>query len=299
MQERKVHTDIVPFRLNEVINSAIISAAPKWKEGFENYRKNIDLKTYMRSSCLVEGDPKGIQDVIIHVINNSVEAMPYGGEIHITTEENAGYAHIYIQDSGVGIPDRFKDRVIDPFFTTKGDDSTGLGLSLSYAIVKRHKGDIEISSLEDQGTIVNIRLPLARQPQRYKPTPDREKFKNAQILIIQQEDVVRELLSHSLTSKGCEVDTAMTGLEGLGKLKRKKFDLVIADTMAPYVDENAFLTKIRKLKNFLPIVLIRGNKGGDNFNRDIEQTADLNITRPIELNGLVKQITELLTFKRQ
>jgi PAS domain S-box-containing protein len=291
-QKRVTH-----FDLNKMVNEAVESTVGTWKVGPESKGIKIDLKTYLRSSSLLEGDSGEIKDVIIHMITNAVEAMPDGGEIHITTEDNADYAHIYIQDSGIGVSDRFQERIFDPFFSTKGNTATGLGLSLSYAIVKRHKGDIEMSSQEGEGTIFHIRLPLVGRGYKVSKA-ERKKIKDAQILIIQDEDFVRDLLSHLLMSKGCKVETAINGLEGMVKLKRKKFDMIIADAERLREGGNTLVKKYRKINPKMSIALIReGNDINNNHWRD-ELAADLNIMKPINVNMVLKQVSELLMNRR-
>ena len=256
-----------------------------------------NLKTYLRSVSPVEGDPNEIQDVIANMILNAVEAMPRGGELYLTTEESAGYAHIYIQDSGEGITDNIRDRIFDPFLTTKGNDGVGLGLSLSYAIVKRNRGDIEVTSQKDQGSIFHVRLPLASQEQKPKVRSVRRKIKNADILIIEDEDVLMELLSQLFLSKGLRVDTAATGAEGLGKLKRKNFDMLLVDSGTPDIKEGLFIKKIKKLYPKLPIAIIMENETGDKLNQIKNSSVDLVITKPVEMNRLMNQVSEILAAK--
>ena len=285
--------DVIHFDINETVNEAVEPFIEKWKAGPEGQGKKIDLKTYMRSSSLVEGDQGEMKDVIISMIKNAVEAMPDGGEIHITTEDDADYSHIYIQDSGIGIPARFRERVFDPFFSTKGDEAEGLGLSLSYAIVKRHKGDIEMSSREGEGTIFHIRLPLVGKEYRARKAVKR-KIKDAQILIVQEEDVVRDLLSHLLMGKGCRVETANNGLEAMAKLNRKRFDLVMADVEALPDGGSTIVKRCVKADPKMAIALIRDGNDTDKNLLQGKSVADLNIMRPIDVNTVLKQVSELL-----
>ena len=235
------------FDLNEGVKEAVSTSVLKWKGFLEDRGVKIDFKTYLRSSSLVEGDPEGIKEAVSHLLNNAVEAMPNGGEVYITTEDNAGFAHIYIQDSGIGISEMEIDRVFDPFFTSKGDGFAGLGLSLCHAIIYGHGGDIEISSRKGLGSVFHILLPSIRKESTPRPKADRTRIREAQILIIQEDDIARELLSHLFINKGCRVDTAADGMEGLGKLKRKRFDLMIADMETLRFKEDIFLKKSRDI----------------------------------------------------
>ncbi len=285
---------MIPFDLNESVREAVSSSAQKWKAGLESQGIRVDLKTFLRSSATVKGHPEGLRDMIVHMINNSVDAMPRGGEIYITTEDSAGSAHIYIQDNGIGISEKNMDKIFDPFFTTKDSVSMGLGLSLSYAIIKNHNGIIEVSSLEGQGTIFHIILPCILQGGISKSKAHRTRIKEAQILIIQDKDVARELLSHQLTSRGCRVDTAVDGMEGLGKLKRKKFDLMIADIETLDVEEDIFLKKSRDINPDLAVVFIRGEDVPLNLNPIDESMAVLSVLKPFDISRVSKQVAEFL-----
>ncbi len=288
----------VSFDISGVVREAIASVDPEWDGTPEDPDMKIELKSYLRSSSLIEGDPGEIRGAVISMIRNAIEAMPEGGDIYLTTEDNAGYAHIYIQDSGTGIPVHIRDRIFDPCFTTRGGDAMGLGLSIAYAAVKRRGGDIELSSKVGQGTIFTISLPLANREERKVPRIDPGKIRKARVLIIQDEDIIRELLSQLLTNKGCRTDTASNGLEGLGKLKKKKFNLVIADAGTPDVNGDAFVGRSRKIDRKLAVALITGNEGIDSLDHAGESAADLVITKPIDVNKVVRQVSELLTARR-
>ncbi len=284
------------FDLRKVVKKAISQINPKLKDLAEKGKQKINLKTYLRSVSPIEGDPDEIQEMVLNLILNAVEAMPRGGDLYLTTEENAGYAHIYIQDSGVGIPAPIKDRIWDPFYSTKGKDRLGLGLSLSHAIVKRHKGEVELSSQKDHGTTFTVRLPVAKKDLRARPRPAKRKIKNAQILMIRDEDIVSELLSQVLVSRGHKVVMVSNGSEGLQKLTKKRFDLVLADSAAD-VGGVALIKKIEKIKKQLPFVLMKGRRVGEQLGATRESAFDLIIRKPLDMDKVVGQVEDLLRQK--
>ena len=286
------------FDLEKVVRDAITLTGPKLKDEADRRGVKVSLKTYLRSVSPIEGNPDEIRDVIINMILNAVEAMPQGGELYLTTEENAGYAHIYVQDNGEGMPDHIKDRILDPFLTTKGNDGVGLGLSLSYAIVKRNRGEIEVTSQKGQGSIFHVKLPLASQEQKSKAgSVSRRKIKNANILIVEDEDVLSELLSQLFLSKGLRVVTAASSAEGLNKLKRKKFDMVLVDSGRPDIHRELFIQKIKKMTPEPSIAIITENETGDKLNQIKNWAVDLIITKPLEMNRVVNQVSEVLATK--
>ncbi|MGD2124884.1 MAG: response regulator [Desulfobacteraceae bacterium] len=293
-RDKHDQSELALFDLKEIVKEAIALTSQRFKEEAEKQGVKVNLRTYLRSVSPVEGNPKEIQDVIIHVILNAVEAMPKGGDLYLSTEENAGFAHIYIQDSGVGISEQIEDRILDPFFSTKAADSMGLGLSLCSAIVKRHHGTVEIVSKEDQGTIITMRLPLASKEKRSKVRPVKRKIKHARILIIEDDDVIREILSQLLGSKGYKVATAVSALEGLNQLKRRTFDMVIVGSVTPEVNGQALARKIKKSNKALPLALIMEREGIEKIESAKKQVADLIISKPIDMNQVVNRISEAL-----
>ena len=296
-RKKRDPSDDVLFDLRKVVKGAISVTTPTLKDVVERRKQEINLKTYLRSVSPVKGDPDEIRDLITNLILNAVEAMPQGGDLYVTTEENAGYAHIYIQDSGAGISDSVKDRIFDPFFTTKGKEGVGLGLSLSYAIVKRHKGEIELASQKDQGTTFTITLPTASKDQKSKNKAVKKRIKNAHILIIEGEDILSELLSQVFMSKGYRIVTAGSALEGLHKLKKKRFDLVLADSAAPDMRRDVIIKKIRKVNREIPIVLMTEQVLGDQSKPNRKSGLDLIITKPLDMNRVVREVEDVLRLR--
>ena len=280
--------------LKRIVRDAVTSTSSRLKNQWENDDFGINFKTYLRSVSPVKGDPEEIKELIINIIMNAVQAMPEGGDIYLTTEENAGFAHVYIQDSGVGISDQIKEKIFDPFFTTREDNGLGLGLSLSSSILNRHGGEIEISSTKNQGTIINIKLPLAKQ-EKVSRKSKRRTIKNTQILLIQSENMIRELLSQLLTSKGCRVDTADSGLEGLSKARKKRFDMIITDAETLDINVQVLVKRIKKMKRKVSVALIMEHVAGEKLDSIQRSDVDLFIKKPIDMDKVVDQISEVLS----
>lgn len=127
-------------------------------------RGEIQLaKTYATDLPSIIADPQQMQQVFVNIMLNACQAMPQGGRLTIKTSAGAGKVAVAFSDEGVGIPSEHVDRVFDPFFTTKEPgQGTGLGLSVSYGIVKRHGGQIDVQSQAGKGTVFTIRLPTAQ-----------------------------------------------------------------------------------------------------------------------------------------
>ena len=124
----------------------------------------LRVRTRLERPLLMEGDPGQIQQVLVNVLLNAIHASPVGGEIEVRTRRDGGEAVVEVLDRGVGLAPGARDRVFDPFFTTKPvGQGTGLGLSVSYGIVKRHGGEIDLGDREGGGARAVVRLPLRRE----------------------------------------------------------------------------------------------------------------------------------------
>ena len=273
--------------LREIVKDVIAAMEGQKETG-------IKFKTYLRPVSPVEADPKEIQEMLAHLITNGIEAMPEGGDLYLSTEENAGHACVFIQDSGVGVPHDLQPRIFDPFFTTKGSNRSGLGLSLSQGIIRRYQGTLEVTSREGRGTIVSIRMPIAAKRSKDDGRVLKRKIRNAQILVIEDDDMIRELLSHLFKTKGFRVITAVSSAEGLQQLSRKAVDMVIVGSQTPDVEGPVLAREIKRSHEKLPVALIVGHEA-----REDRRTlgADLIITKPLDMNQVVSEVSRVLISK--
>ncbi len=122
---------------------------------------NVKIKTeFDAPEVMANYDATQIEQVLINLIQNAIQAMPDGGRLNVHVRSNGEWAEVDVEDSGTGIPEDTLGRIFDPFFTTKPEgEGTGLGLSVSYGIVKQHKGDIDVKSKVGEGTKFTIKLP--------------------------------------------------------------------------------------------------------------------------------------------
>jgi len=288
--------DAVLFDAKKVLQDAIAITRPLWKEDGQDH---IGLKTYLRTLSPVEGNPEELRDAFVTMILNAVDAMPEGGEIYLSTEENSGFAWIYIQDSGTGIPDEIRDKIYDPFFTTRGGGGhAGLGLSLAYAIISRHGGEIELISQEGQGTTFVVKLPLSQRSLVVTRTKQvKTKIRDSHILMVSAGSITEDLLVQEFVSRGAKVTVVYSCMEGLKLLKRKIFNLVVACIDAPDFDHTSMVKKTKQIKKTLPVVLVNAGENGRPFRVLKKLGADLIIERPLVMDRIIPIISETITAK--
>jgi CheY-like chemotaxis protein len=219
------------FDLGELIEEAIELTRPLWKNPalVRKYRLHHDRTV----GCLVKGNPSEIYEVLVNIIKNGLEAMPEGGELTIHSEIQNGEVFTLICDTGIGIDDENIQRIFEPFHTTKGSKSSGLGLSSSYGIITKHKGDILVQSSLDKGTAFTIILPLAtsmdqqndKHVSKYRAIGEgRIKF-----MIIDDEISIIKMIEMWFEDTEVEIYTANTAEKGLQTIIGQWFDVILCD----------------------------------------------------------------------
>jgi len=289
-------SEIVFFDPKDIIREAVAFTQPTWQE-VGNGRINVN--TYLRTSSPIEGHPLEIRDALVIMILNAIDAMPDGGEIYLTTEENSGFSWIYIQDNGIGIPADIKEKIFDPFFTTKDDSSMGLGLSLADAIIDRHDGEIEVITEEGQGTTFIIKVPLSDRPVPSMVRKSRNNIKDSNILIISGGNMDTDLLTQMFVVKGGKIFSAYSCSEGIKLLRKKGFDLVVADIDVLDFERSGIVSVVRKMKKSIPFALV--NSGNHEMSSQISAklNVDLVIERPMEMNSIASLISEAMEDRNQ
>jgi CheY-like chemotaxis protein len=201
-----------------------------------------------------EIDAGQISQVIANLVVNSDQAMPNGGTLHVSCDNfcydvddavipdlvPGDYVRIRIRDEGVGIPEKYMKRIFDPYFTTK-PKGNGLGLATAYSIIKNHNGLMTVESEVHVGTTFTIYLPAAQyqeMPVEAPRTLTPAMSGTGRVLVVDDEDAIRDLVEFTLTRLGYEVSQAATALQGVEiyqqKLKAgRRFDVVILDLTLP------------------------------------------------------------------
>ncbi len=145
--------------LNAIVKEAVEITQPKWKDEAQLKGVNIGLETELGELSGPLGDRTEFREVLTNLIFNSIDALPDGGKIKITTRVRDDHIEIKISDNAMEMIEEVKNRVFEPFFTTKKEKGNGLGLSVAYGIVSRHNGNIVVDSEPGEGTTFTITLP--------------------------------------------------------------------------------------------------------------------------------------------
>jgi CheY-like chemotaxis protein len=197
-----------------------------------------------------------------------------------------------VRDTGTGMTETVRQRCLEPFFSTKGDHGTGLGLSMVYGIVERHRGSLEIKSTLGKGTTFIIRLPLAEElPAQAAPSSGSKQKSSLDVLVVDDEARSREVLTAYLRTDNHSVATAASGREALEKFKRGRFDLVLMDRAMAEMNGEQTARFIKQLNQSVAIVLITGFSSTESSSKD---SVDMVLHKPITLEALRETIGRLV-----
>jgi CheY-like chemotaxis protein len=248
------------------------------------------------------GNPSELREVLTNIIFNAVDAMPKGGKLTIATQPQAeDWVEVRITDTGIGMTEEVKNRVFDPFFTTKGVTNSGLGMSVSYGIVRRHGGEILIESEPGKGTTFILHLPTGYGEEAVVEkgvVPVRES-RQARILVIDDEDSVRDVLSRMLKTKGHQVVVASDGEEGIERFRSESFDLVLTDLGMPKLSGWDVGKTIKGINPKIPIAMITG--WGVELDREklSESGIDLIVCKPFNFDQVTHLVFEAMELKKR
>jgi signal transduction histidine kinase len=278
----------MPVVINDLVLQVISLTQPRWKDQALAEGVMIDMRTEMSNVPTVPANEGELREVLANLIFNAIDAIPVRGTITIRTEVQGRWLVITVSDDGIGMTEEVRARCLEPFYSTKKNEGTGLGLGSVYGIVRRHEGEIDIQSEPGRGTAISISLPLERKGRAPDaPRPARPAQESMRILVVEDEPLVREVLSVYLQEDQHDIVVAVNGREGLEKFGSEgPFDLVMTDRAMPEMNGDQLAAQVKKLNPGQPIILLTGF--GDLMAGAGEQPegVDLVVSKPFTLATL-------------
>ena len=282
----------------------------------ETFPKNIDIQMQFKQRLPeVSGDPNQLHQVFTNLMINARDAMPEGGILTVEAAPctvsdawarahppaHAGdYVRVRVRDTGTGMSDAVRERIFDPFFSTKAaGKGTGLGLSTSLGILHSHEGFLEIKSVEGEGSVFDAYVPAAvaenatsiPEPKKMPPTGNSER-----ILVVDDEEAVRFMLNGTLSALRYRVELVEDGLAALRRLEEdgEGYDLIVLDMMMPRMDGAAFLEKARDRLDPPPVLVISGMVERDQLEATGLDLSTCFLAKPFTIDELASKIREVL-----
>jgi nitrogen-specific signal transduction histidine kinase len=277
---------------------------------------SIQVTTHLDLTLgMVNADPGQIEQVLVNLALNARDAMPDGGRLRIETsnatldstymkEHGVGhsdpgsYVMVAVRDTGIGMSRETQARIFEPFFTTKeSGKGTGLGLAMVYGIVKQSGGYVWVYSEPGQGTTFKIYLPRAdhavrpidREPIRIEDLRGRER-----VLLVEDEDPVREVSARLLRRAGYSVVEHKDGHSALREFEQNSFDILVTDMVMPGMGGRELARRVRSTEPSLPIVFMSGYTDDEELRSSVLDSRALFIEKPFTPELLLSKLREAL-----
>jgi signal transduction histidine kinase/ActR/RegA family two-component response regulator len=274
-RQRETQQAFAPVQLNELVKQVVDLTRARWSDMPLQRGVAIDLRTELASRLPpVMGIDHELREALINLVFNAVDAMPGGGNLILRTRREEGNRVVVeVTDTGVGMDEEARRRCLEPFYTTKGERGTGLGLAMVFGVAQRHAADIDIDSAVGTGTTVRMGFAAGPDVGEQPPLSLAQRSAPRRILIIDDDPVLLRSLHEALALDGHSVVMANGGEEGIERFRaalpgKQPFDVVFTDLGMPYVDGRQVAAAIKALSPATPVVMLTG--WGQHMNEDGE-----------------------------
>ena len=277
--------------------------------------KNITIRAELDPKLsYIKADASQVQQAILQVALNARDAMPNGGKLFFQTrdvflgENNAWlrfggkpgrYVQIAISDTGLGMDAQIKERIFEPYFTTKTQTGgKGIGLSIVREIVEKHGGFISVFSEKAKGTVFKIHFPaVEKRITKSIPLPkEKPPLGKETILLVDDEKVLRETARKMLTRYGYKVISAENGTEAIAIYKKylKRIDLIILDLLMPGMEINKVFAWLKKLNPKAKIIATSGVGEKESVKSELQGKIAGFVEKPFQVRPLLRKVRSVL-----
>lgn len=280
----------VEFSIQDAVRETLELTRHRWCNEAQAQGRHIEIVTDLQETPRVYGSVSEIRQALTNLVLNATDAMPRGGTLRLQTHAVGHWVCVQVADTGIGMSEDVRQRCMEPFFTTKGEAGTGLGLAMVFGTAERHNGRVEIDSEPGKGTTITLRLPAAdisadAGSANTIPFP-RSTCRALRVLLVDDEELLLEAVSQMLLSMGHRVDTCKDPRKALEKYYKNSYDLVITDRAMPGMSGDQLARAIREFHPDASIVLLTGF---GNFIRESGEQIegiDLLLSKPLSLQTL-------------
>jgi signal transduction histidine kinase len=244
--------------VNRVLYGVVELTRPAWEAGAKRRGIVVNVHLDLRATHTIAGAASELREVFTNMVLNAVDAMPSGGDLWITSADEASAVRVQVRDTGVGMDHDTRARIFDPFFTTKEVKGTGLGLSVAYGIVARHHGRIDVYSAPGRGTVFTLEFPAGHVTVEQSAPADGPPPTALRVLVVDDEEAVVTVLAEMLRGGGHHVTTALGGLAAIETLRGGTFDVVFTDLGMPEVTGWDLASVVKSRRPECAVVLVSG-----------------------------------------
>ena len=292
---------LLPVDLNKVLQQVMDLTHARWSDIPQERGILIRVRNDFTAPLpMVLGAENEIRDALTNLVLNAVDAMPEGGTLTLRSKPlgaTSTRVSIEVCDSGIGMSETVRNRCLEPFFTTKGERGTGLGLAMVYGMIQRHGAELEIDSQPGGGTTVRLIFPVATGAFATNDA-DVRPCRPLRILIVDDDPLILQSLQDALEADGHFIGVAHGGQAGIDQFRVAQqggspFDVVITDLGMPNVDGRTVATAIKNRAPAVPVVLLTGWGYRLRAENDMPQGVDRVLSKPPRLHELRAALAEL------
>ncbi len=303
---RGLERTLSPIDLNQVLAQVVDLTRVRWHNMPQERGIVVRVESdFAHDLPKVLGAESEIRDALTNLMLNAVDALPDGGLITLRTYVDLRDEEVVVEvrDNGVGMSETTRSRCLEPFFTTKGERGTGLGLPMVFGMLQRHAGELEIESELGLGTTVRLIFPIAPTGLTVREAQITPTLPPLRILLVDDDPLVLKSLRDALEADGHEVVTAEGGLAGIDEFGAaleagRRFDLVITDLGMPYVDGRKVAARTRQLDADVPVIMLTGWGHRLIATDDRPEHVDRVLSKPPKIAELRATIAELVRKPR-
>ena len=305
-RQRETQLDLAPVQMNSMVQQVVDLTRARWNDMPQQRGIMIQALTELAPDLpKVMGVESEIREALTNLVFNAVDAMPEGGTLTLRTRlanADAQRASVVVEvaDSGIGMDEVTRQRCLEPFFTTKGERGTGLGLAMVFGMLQRHGADIEIASAPGAGTTMRLvfAVPTALLAEPGRPTGAIEAPLRLRLLLIDDDPILLKSLRDTLETDGHVIVTANGGKEGIatfqaGLDRGETFAAVITDLGMPYLDGRRVATAVKEASPTTPVILLTGWGQQLAAEGDVPPHVDRVLTKPPRLRELREALAQL------
>ena len=278
-RQREPQLELLPVQLNSLAQQVLDLTRARWSDMPQQrgivIRLEVELAPNLPAILGVESE---VREALTNLVFNAVDAMPEGGVLTLRTRvvasaegsngSAAAKAHsvvVEVSDTGVGMDEDTQRRCLEPFFTTKGERGTGLGLAMVYGVTQRHGAEVRMDSAVGRGTTVRLSFPVPASllPAFVVPAQTHAPTRRLRVLLVDDDPLLLKSLCDTLELDGHIVVTASGGQAGIDTFRAARqpegaFDIVITDLGMPYIDGRHVASAVKTSAEAVPVILLTG-----------------------------------------
>jgi len=294
--------NLVRVALNRAVREAMELTRPRWRDVPQERGVTIHLEIDLAEDLPpVAGAEGEIRQAVTNLILNAVDAMPNGGTLALRTRAAIGPPDrviVEVSDTGIGMDEEILSRCFEPFFSTKGERGSGMGLAMVYGTMQRHGGDVQVESAPGEGTTMRLLFPVRELVAEEGVEEPIGPLAPLRVLVVDDELLLREALQKTLEREGHTVTLADGGESGLSAFRAarqrgKPFDVVITDLGMPFVSGRQVARGVKSEAPETPVILLTGWGVRLSAERDVPADVDLMLTKPPTIPALNRALAQV------